>query len=207
MTAPPNTTPLLLRLGPTHADEVTTALSAAFAEYPVMRYVLGSGGDYAARLRVLVGFFVAGRVLRDDPIFAIAYGPELAAVAACTHPGAPPAPPALDETREDTWRALGPDARARYEQCVRAWEPLGVNEPNLHLNMIGTLPRYRGRGLGGMLLQRVHALSRELPNSRGVTLTTESPANVPLYRHHGYRIVGHGRIAPELETWGFFRPD
>jgi GNAT superfamily N-acetyltransferase len=102
---------------------------------------------------------------------------------------------------------LGADARRRYEECVRAWEPLGVAEPNIHVTMLGVTPRLQGRGFGRVLLERVHAMSREHPESRGVTLTTESAANVAFYCHLGYRIVGRAAIAPGLETWGFFRPD
>jgi len=30
---------------------------------------------------------------------------------------------------------------------------------------------------------------------------------VPIYQHLGYEIVGHATVAPDLRTWGFFRPD
>ena len=50
-------------------------------------------------------------------------------------------------------------------------------------------------------------MSREHPQSRGISLTTESAANVPFYQHLGYQMVGYGRIGPGLETWAFFRPD
>jgi len=40
-----------------------------------------------------------------------------------------------------------------------------------------------------------------------VTLTTEDPANVRLYEHAGYQIVGLGRVAPEPATWSVFHPD
>jgi GNAT superfamily N-acetyltransferase len=171
-----------------------------------MRYVLGNGGDYAGRLRTLIGFFVAARVLRKDAILTLTSGSELSGVALCTLPGLP-SPPELQEAREMTWAELGNDARGRYDECVRAWEPLAVAEPNIHVNMLAVPPRFQGRGLARVLLERVHAMSREHPESRGVTLTTESPANVPLYEHMGYGIVGHGQIAPGLETWGFFRRD
>ena len=196
-----------LRL-PTRESEaaVVETLCEAFADYPVMRYVLGPEGDYAERLRPLIGFFVAARVLRDDPIFGVREGPELIGVATCTLPGGTP-PPELDAVRERTWAALGAQARERYEHCVRAWEPLAVAEPNLHVNMLGVMPRFQGRGLGRVLLERVHALSRELPDSAGVTLTTETAGNVGLYQRFGYRIVGRRAIAPGLETWGFFRPN
>ena len=201
----PEPTPRLLA-GREAAAPVTEALCEAFADYPVMRYVLGPGGGYADRLRTLIGFFVEARVLRGDPMFAVSSGPELTGVAICTLPGGSP-PPELDAVRERTWAILGLEALERYEHCVRAWEPLAVVEPNLHLNMLGVPPRLQGRGIGRLLLERVHALSLELPDSRGVTLTTESAPNVALYQRFGYRIVGHRQIAPGLETWGFFRPD
>ena len=189
------------------SQEVTGVLCEAFADYPVMRYVLGPDGDYPGRLRTLVGFFVAARAIPEHPVLGVSIGPELAGVALCTPPK-PPAPlPELDTAREETWGLLGADARARYDECGRAWETVAVAEPNLHLNMIGVPPRFRGRGLARLLLDAVQALSRDLPGSRGVSLTTESAANVELYRHFGYRLVGQRRIAPELETWGFFRPD
>ena len=196
-----------LRLAPRESEAaVVEALCEAFADYPVMRYVLGPGGDYAERLRRLIGFFVAARVLRDDPVFGIAEGSRLVGVATCTLPGGS-APPELDAVRERTWAALGAEALERYGHCVLAWEPLGVAEPNLHVNMLGVRPAFQGRGLSRVLLERVHALSRELPDSAGVTLTTETTANVALYQRFGDRIVGQRTIAPGVETWGFFRPD
>jgi GNAT superfamily N-acetyltransferase len=73
--------------------------------------------------------------------------------------------------------------------------------------MLAIPPRYQGRGLARPLMEAVRTLSREYPESRGVTLTTEQPKNVPLYRHFGYDVVARREIAPGLETWGFFRPD
>jgi hypothetical protein len=56
-------------------------------------------------------------------------------------------------------------------------------------------------------MDRVHAMSRERADSQGVSLTTEAEANVALYHHLGYRMVGEATIAPGVRTWGFFRPD
>ncbi|HEY7612937.1 MAG TPA: GNAT family N-acetyltransferase [Gemmatimonadales bacterium] len=199
----------VVRLDPSPAtvEVVTTLLCEAFAEYPVMRFVLGPGEDYPARLRRLIGLFVTNRAVPGHPFFGISIGPELAGVALCTPPNPPPASTALQEIRERAWAALGHDARERYDACVRAWTEVGIAEPNLHLNMLGVRPRSQGQGLASPLMERVHALSRELPPSRGVTLTTEDPRNVPLYRRFGYEVVGRRPVAPGLETWGFFRRD
>jgi GNAT superfamily N-acetyltransferase len=188
------------------ADEALGPLCEAFADYPVMRHVLGPDGDYRARLRTLVGFFLAARVVRKDPILALHSGGAVSAVAICTLPGGT-APPELQAARESAWATLGDAARERYDWWGRAWEPLAVAEPNIHVNMLGVPPQFQGRGLGRALLERVHEMSRDHPDSVGISLTTESAANVPFYQRLGYRIVGRGSVGPGLETWGFFRPD
>jgi GNAT superfamily N-acetyltransferase len=198
-------TPRLLP-GRASTEEVVRVLCEAFADYPVMRYVLGDQGDYPARLGRLIGFFHGARVLRDDAIFGIVEDHDLVGVALCSLPDRV-APPALDLLRQQTWAELGADARARYDDCVRAWEPVGVARPNVHVNMLAVPPRHQGRGLGRALLERVHAMSRERGDSRGVTLTTESEHNVALYQHLGYEVVGQRTIAPGIETWGLWRPD
>jgi GNAT superfamily N-acetyltransferase len=187
-------------------DEVVRVVCAAFADYPVMRYILGEQGDYPARLRTLIGFFHGARVLQEDPILGIAERGRLVAVAVCTAPGGVE-PAAVAPLRQQTWGALGPDALARFEDCVRAWDSTGVEEPNFHVNMLAVVPGRQGRGLGRALLERVQAMSRERADSRGVTLNTETERNVALYRHLGYHVVGQATIAPGVETWDFFRPD
>ncbi len=188
------------------AEDVLGPLCEAFANYPVMRYVLGPEGDFPARLRTLIGFFLVARTLRNDPILATYDGDEMTGVAICTLPGLA-GPPDLDEAHAWTWAELGSDARERYAQWVHIWGPLNIAEPNIHVNMLGVPPRFQGRGLGRLLLERVHAMSRAHPESRGVSLTTESGGNVPFYQRLGYRVVGHGQIKPGLESWGFFRAD
>ena len=192
--------------GSDRADDIIDVLCHGFADYPIMRYVVGEEGDYQARLRTLIGFFAGNRFLRKDAIIGASVDGELRGVALCSLPDRV-SPPEMDQLRERTWAALGPEARARYERCVEVWTPLGVAEPNVHLNMIAVPSRYQGQGLGRALLDRVHALSHERDDSRGVTLTTEVEANVALYRHVGYEVVGQGTIAPGLTTWGMYRPD
>ncbi len=112
----------------------------------------------------------------------------------------------MTASRERLWKNLGPSARRRYEALSRACAPIFAGIPHIHLNMIGVLQSKQGSGLGGMLLQRVHTLSRETHGSRGVSLTTETLENVRLYKRFGYEVIAHARVAPELETWGMFRP-
>lgn len=195
------------RLTTSHEDAVIDVLCDAFAGYPVMRYVLG--GPAAAddpRLRLLVGFFARARLWRGHPVLGIRDGDAVAAVATVTPPDGGPEPPALAASRDSVWAELGADARERYEAFGRASSTFEAPEPHHHLNMIGVRTAQQGRGLARPLLAAVHQLAAADPGSTGVTLTTETPANLPLYERFGYRRIGHARVAEGLETWGFFRP-
>lgn len=207
----------IVRIPSNRADRVVDVLCEAFYHYPVMRFVLADAADeYPSRLRTLVGFFVRARALRNEPLLGIPRAEsagldpdaELAAAATVSFMDGRPSPPELAVLRDRVWTDLGEDARGRYERCGVAWSPLEeVGTRHIHLNMIGVRSGARGLGLARRLLEHVHDLSRERADSMGVTLTTEDPVNVPFYERMGYQVVGHARIAPELETWGMFRRD
>jgi GNAT superfamily N-acetyltransferase len=188
------------------SGEAVAVLCDAFHDYPVMRYVLGSQSGYDARLRILIDFFANARVLRSEPLLGIHdEAGTLAGVALITPPGERPEPEGLSARREAVWRQLGAAERARYEGLGQAWQRFDIEAPHHHLNMIGVRRSHAGLGLGRRLLDAVHHLSQRDPSSCGVTLSTETSTNVPLYQHFGYRILGHARITDELETWTFFR--
>lgn len=194
-------------LSPGQAADVTGVLCAAFGDYPVMRYVLGPAPDYPERLRTLVGFFVAARVLRGDLLLGIRNpAHELVAAALVTLPGDRDPPPSFEDTREAIWRKLGEGARTRYEAYGAATRAFDIGERHHHLNMIGVRPAELGRGYARALLEHVHRVASEDRHSAGVSLTTEVPRNLALYRYFGYREHGHAVVSPELETWGMFRP-
>jgi len=193
---------------PAEAADIIAIFCDAFRDYPVMRYVLGAPApNDAARLERLIQFFVMARALRGEAMFGVRRGGVLVAAATTSNPAVMDSPRELTQLREACWADLGAEARARYERCGTVWQRLTVRVPHVHLNMIGVRRDARGAGFGRELLRRVQSLSRETPGSQGVTLTTEDPANVPLYQHAGYQVVGHARIAPQLETWSFFRLD
>jgi GNAT superfamily N-acetyltransferase len=197
------------------ANEAVEVFCDAFAEYPVMRYVLGASPDYADRLRELVTLTVMGRVLGNDPLLAIDCDGRAVACATLTEPGSTATTEPgdvtsaadLDELAERTWQLLGADGRDRHRVFFDAVNTVGVEQPNVHVNMIGVVGPYLGQGLARLLLNEVHARSAAHSESEGVSLTTEFPANVSLYEHFGYEIVGHVQVDEGLETWGFFRRD
>jgi GNAT superfamily N-acetyltransferase len=191
------------------ADEVVDALCDAFHDYPVMRYAVGdAGADYDRRLNMLIGVFVARRIDHGHPILAIEKNGKVAGVATLTPPGDPGPPSAAFDARiEALWQDIGQDARERMEHLVGIWKRLTVPGPQYHLNMLGVRHAHAGQGLGRILLDEVHRISREHPDSTGVSLSTEDPKNVLLYEHCGYEVRFHERVSPALETWILFRPD
>jgi GNAT superfamily N-acetyltransferase len=195
-------------LSPGEVDQATAVLCDAFYDYPVMRYVLGPAeSDYDPRLWTLIGFFVSARIFRDEPVLGVDDDEgNLEAVALVTLPGERPSPEALRERREAVWQELGAAERSRYEAFGAAAGRLTLEDPHHHLNMIGVRRTCAGRGLARVLLRAVHNLSHADPQSCGVTLSTETSQNLPLYAHFGYRLLGHAQVSDELETWALFRP-
>jgi GNAT superfamily N-acetyltransferase len=197
---------LVTRMSSAQTEDVVTVLCDAFQDYPVMRHVLGPDGDYDARLRTLIGFFVSARVYRDEPVLGVydRHG-TLSAAAVVTLPGERGAPEALLTRREEVWAELGATERARYEAYGAACARFNLPAPHYHLNMIGVRRSHAGRGLARKLLEAVHRLSDADGGSAGVSLTTETERNLPLYEYFGYRRIGHAVLDNGLETWGFFR--
>ena len=187
--------------------DIISVFCDAFHDYPVMQCVLGPAAPYDERLQTLVGLFVSGRVLRNDPLLGV-YDERgsLIAAATMTQPGDPSPPPAMIAHREAVWGELGREARARYEAFTSATQQFVISALHHHLNMIGVRRSYQGRGLSRMLLDAAHALAATDARSTGVSLSTELPRNLSLYEHFGYRVYGHARVTDALETWTLFRP-
>ncbi len=188
----------------TAAEQVVDVLCESFRGYPVMRYVLGESADYDARLRQMIGLFVTARVLLDDVMLGVRHGSDLVAVATTSDP-AVASHPDFAAMREAVWTALGPDATARYQNCVTAWQSLESRVPQLHVNMIGVRDAQRGTGLGRRLLEAVHAMANPIQSCQGISLTTETAGNVAFYQHLGYEVIGTAAIAPGLQTWSLMR--
>ena len=203
-------TPRVTHLPAERAHEAVATLVDAFHDYPVMRYAVGeAGADYDRRLDLLIRLFVGRRMAYRHPVLAVEDGGAVVGIATLTPPpGDPPPPtPEVEAERAALWSELGEAARQRMERLVEVWERLKVNGSHYHLNMLGVRRSRAGQGIGRILLDEVHRLSREHPDSAGVSLSTEDPKNVLLYQHCGYEVRHHERVAPDLETWILFRND
>lgn len=194
-----------------HLVEIVSVLADAFHDYPVMRYVLGPdapgvGAPYPVRLHRLVQLFASGRAYRNDPMIGVRdENGALIGAAVMTMPVAKDPPLTFVALRESIWAELGAAPRSRYDAYAAAANFFAAMAPHHHLNMIGVRRAHQGIGLARDLLGGVHGIADSDDASTGVSLTTERAENVPFYEHFGYRVVGHARVGPGLETWGMFR--
>lgn len=187
-------------------------MADGFFGYPVMRWVVGGDGtdDLPARERRLIELFVRRRILRGGPAFGVSNrgnstGKSLAGAAILTLPREPEPPADVAVLADDTWRVLGDAARRRYDAYAAAASFFDGVGPHHHLNMIAVRPAYMGQGVARPLLDAVRALAEADPGSSGVSLTTENPRNVELYRHFGFEVIAEAEPCPEFKTWGMFQ--
>lgn len=197
---------IVTKLNKDYIPEITEVLCEAFYNYPVMKYVLGDTEDYDLRLSKLVTFFVSARALRNEPLLGIYNSKnKLIAAAAVTLPGEIASPTELYKMRDELWREIGSEEKARYEKYGKVASSLLPKEPHHHLNMIGVRNAYQGKGLARQLVNAVDELVLQHPTSTGVSLNTEIESNVNFYLHLGYEIVGKAEVDRGIQTWGFFK--
>jgi GNAT superfamily N-acetyltransferase len=194
-------------MGSERFEDIVGTLCDAFCDYPVMRYVLrDAADDYDARLSALIGYFTHGRTSREWPVLGVLERDRLLAVASSNPPRPAPPSPSLQEVYRRLCEELGGDAIARLDAFGAAAEPLLPLEPHYYLGMLGVRREAQGRGCARLLLDALHEMSAQDPASAGVVLTTETPTNLTLYEHFGYRVLGRIRVE-ELQSWTLFRPD
>lgn len=194
------------RLPATAAPAVVDVLADAFASYPVMTFVLGPGGNTSSRLAELIGLFVKRRAMMGGPMFGVNdSGGRLAGAVVMTLPRETEPTDEVFRLRNETWQSLGEDCRVRYDAYGAAAKTVSVPEAHHHLNMIGVRQASHGLGYARPLLESAFQLVLDDPDSAGLSLTTELPRNVELYRHFGFNVVGEAHVTPGMTTWGMFK--
>ena len=198
--------PAAERLAERDFRDVVDVLADAFSDYPVMRFVLGETGNTAPRLTELIGLFVFRRIQLGGPMFGVRDRTgALVGAAVMTLPLEPEPSAEVLQRRDEVWNALGHDCRERHDTYGAAAKTVLYAEPHHHLNMIGIRHAHHGRGLARPLMESAIRLAANDCRSAGLTLTTETPANVRLYQHFGFEVSGEVYVAPGVNTWGLFR--
>ncbi len=197
----------VIDIPPKRLDEAVEVLVHAFENYPLMHYILADqGAAYHDSLHEFFHFSCMVRLELDWPLLGSVNGTQLVGVAGLTEPETKPWPPGLVQAYDELKALIGAHAIDWLERYARLTDEYLPAHPHYYLGFIGVHPDARGTGYGSLLLNSLHVLSEAHPASTGVYLDTEHLANVSLYKHFGYHVVGHGKLN-SVDVWCMFRPN
>jgi len=100
-------------------------------------------------------------------------------------------------------QVLGQDAERLFEVFGLMGEKHPA-QPHYYLFLLGTRPRWQGRGLGSSLIAPV--LNRCDQDRVPAYLEATSERNVPLYRRHGFEVTTEIQIPGGPTVWPMWRP-
>lgn len=192
-----------VRAAPADLQGVAQDLSAAFATDPMFDWFMR---DDARRDAARLGLFkrLVGMALNDGEVLRPAGG----GAASIWLPSESLGPSTLiDELRviPTVLAATGFSRLSRMSAMRAAMDKHHPMErPHVYLWFVGVRPEAQGLGVGSRLLsaglQRVDALG--LP----AYLESSSPANVPLYRRHGFEVTREIQPRPDSPVmWAMWR--
>jgi ribosomal protein S18 acetylase RimI-like enzyme len=172
-------------------DRVVSALVMAFSRDPMVRWTFRDPHRY---LSDFPGFVMAfgGKAFEHDAAYETG---DCSAAALWLPPGVTPDDEALGAIVE---RSVAPPRTATVEKILAEMTRYHPKEPCWYLPLIGVDPAQQGQGHGGALLAR--ALERVDREHAVAYLESSNPVNVPLYRRHGFDVIGTIEIdgAPPL---------
>ena len=165
---------------PSHYREVSIALGKAFSDDPVMAYIFpkseGRAGRIAGIMRMGIRNYGShGRV---------EYVGDISAAAVWQQPEAPK-PSFFDQfvdAMEGIVKLRGAINRAATVQQLLAKNRL--QQPHWYLAILGTVPQWQGKSLGGRLLES--QLKECDKYAIPAYLESSNIANVPFYQRHGF---------------------
>ena len=176
-------------VGPARPEAVPAlagVLARAFARDPMVTWPLVTDADLPARIRAM---FEAV----DTPFAAEGWMFEAAdglGVMTLLPPGSSAREEELAAATAPAIAALSPDGGERYERFwAWTWSML-PDEPHWLLDQLAVEPDAQGRGIGGVMLR--HAIGRADADALPLLLETAVPANLVLYRRHGFEVFAEG---------------
>lgn len=160
---------------------VSALITLAFAADPMARWSLRDPQTYLAAMPELIRAFGSAAYDSDSTYVSDGFG----GAAMWLPPGEEPDIETLDrliQTHADP--AILSDVGAVFEAMAH-YHP---EAPHWYLPLIGVDPARQGQGIGGALMR--HALARCDRDGVAAYLESSNPQNIPLYRRHGFEILG-----------------
>ena len=193
--------PAVERLAAADLPEAAAVLARAFAEAPVLTFLLGPGRGREIEL-------IFGALCRDAQraglVEGVRDGGRLTAAAVWLAPGAHPTPWRREARMAPAWLRLAtmhPRAIPRLLKATHALDALHPHAPHWFLSLLGTEPALQGRGLGRALVEQ--GVRRAEEGGNPVHLDTDLPENVAWYRRFGFEVSDEVRVMPGAPpSWG-----
>jgi ribosomal protein S18 acetylase RimI-like enzyme len=166
---------------PSEAERAAATIVLAFAADPASRWAYPDPAQYLAHFPAVVQAF-GGRAFAGGTGHQV---DDFAGVALWLPPGI-----GFDEEAMAaiTQRSIPPERQAEVFGVFEQMGSYHPHEPHWYLPLIGVDPTRQGKGLGSALLQ--YALARCDRDHAPAYLESSNPANIPLYRRHGFEVIG-----------------
>lgn len=183
----------------THADLRRLCVTAmrAFADDPVMRWLVPDDADYLAPggeiMRGAVAAWIEHQVVwcTDDGV----------ALGAWIRPGRPDPEFRADPPTEPP----PPERMERFRILGTHMVEHTPEEPHWYLQMLATHPDWQRQGLGAALMAPM--FERAAEEGLPCYLETETVENVGYYRRHGFEVRSEWDVAGDgPHMWGMYRP-
>lgn len=157
----------------------------AFTADPVMRWMWPDPHAYLSHFPALVAGF-GGRAFENEAAHVTA---DFRGGTLWLPPGVAPDGDALEKLMNDT---VAEPARSAVFSILEQMSESHPHEPHWHLAFIGVDPAHQGQGIGAALLR--YALERIDEQGLHAYLESSNPANISLYKRHGFEVVREIRI-------------
>jgi len=175
------TKPIIKAVTPSNADQAVASVVLAFSADPIARWFYPDPHQYLLHLPSFVRAF-AGKAFEHKS----AYYVEGYMGAALWLP--PDVHPDENELAALLQRSIPEENQREIFAFIEQMDNSHPSEPHWYLPMIGVVPARQGNGYGLALLK--HTLERCDAEGKFAYLEASSPKSVPLYRRHGFELVG-----------------
>lgn len=198
-------------------EEAATVITEAFRPENFTTAAFGgTDAEADAAFRALIRAELRVATVHNQPLFVArdSETDEILGVVILFRPGFEPTTLLLGRTLlwrpRDSLRLIrGIQPKAARRVLAAHEAPRDVRTANYTLEYIAVRPDRQGEGIGGQLLDSVHAFTDRDPGASGVYLATAGEDTRDIYAAYGYETIDirvDKRLNPTLRAWHMRRP-